>query len=64
MSDLAFYGGEKSVTYQGKHFEWPLLSDETIKAVNDYLKNREPLSIATRTGIVKNLKIRFLIMLE
>lgn len=39
MSDLAFYGGEKSVTYQGKHFEWPLLSDETIKAVNDYLKN-------------------------
>lgn len=56
MNDLAFYGGEKSVTYQGKHFEWPLLSDETIKAVNDYLKNREPLSIATRTGIVKKLE--------
>lgn len=56
MKKLAYYGGNKTVNIEGKHFEWPLLSDETIKAVNDYLRRREPLSIATRTGIIKQLE--------
>jgi len=56
MNNLAFFGGEKAVRYEGEHFEWPLLSEQTISAVNDYLKNREPLSISTQTGIIKQLE--------
>lgn len=56
MDELAYFGGEKTVDIEGVHFEWPLLSAQTINAVNDYLKGREPLSISTRTGIIKQLE--------
>lgn len=56
MENLAYFGGSKTVLDCGEHFTWPVLSDTTISAVNDYLVNREPLSISTKTGIVKMLE--------
>lgn len=56
MENLAYLGGPRAVTERNQHYTWPVLSDTTIKAVNDYLLNREPISISTKTGIVKKLE--------
>lgn len=56
MENLAYLGGNKTVPECSQHYVWPVLSSATIKAVNDYLVNREPLSISTKTGIVKALE--------
>lgn len=56
MKKLAYFGGEKTVNITEQHFVWPVLSEQTINAVDDYLKRGEPLSISTKTGIIKQLE--------
>lgn len=56
MSKLAILGGRMAINVPNKHYEWPILSDNTIKAVNTYLLDRKPLSISEKKGIVKDLE--------
>lgn len=56
MNRLAVFGGSKAVDILAKHYEWPVLAESTIKAVNEYLVARKPLSISERKGIVKDLE--------
>ncbi|RPK27808.1 DegT/DnrJ/EryC1/StrS family aminotransferase [Paenibacillus xylanexedens] len=55
-SQLAIDGGERSVEYPSPHQVWPLLSDECIQEVHNYLIERKPLSIADVSGVVQELE--------
>ncbi len=56
MNKLAISGGQKAINVSDIHYEWPILSDNTIRAVNSYLLDRNPLSISEKKGIVKDLE--------
>src|SRR3989338_2133699 len=39
MEQLALFGGRKKVTIPQPHFIWPEVSEEEIKAVENYMRN-------------------------
>ncbi|MBJ6360567.1 aminotransferase class V-fold PLP-dependent enzyme [Paenibacillus sp. GCM10012307] len=49
-------GGEKAVQFPSPHYVWPLVSEECIQEVHDYLVERKPLSISDVSGVVEELE--------
>ena len=54
MEKLAIDGGKKTLDDSTRHFEWPIITEETIQAVNSQLK--ETISIYNRSGIIERVE--------
>jgi perosamine synthetase len=53
---LAIEGGTRSVDHPEPHVRWPILGPETPEAVQRYLHDGHPLSIADGAGIIGQLE--------
>ncbi|HBL31205.1 MAG TPA: cell wall biogenesis protein [Acidobacteria bacterium] len=56
VSRLAIHGGEPTITRPGPHFRWPVISDDTRRAVLRQLD--EAVSLYDRSGVVARLEQR------
>ncbi|MFN8343458.1 MAG: DegT/DnrJ/EryC1/StrS family aminotransferase [Spirosomataceae bacterium] len=54
---IGLYGGDKTINIPTPHYRWPIISEETSKAVNKQLYTS--ISIYDKSGIIKEFENKF-----